>query len=422
MKNFSTQQYLAFFTFIALIAILGVQTNWLFKAAKLEEERFNYFVNKALTEAKHEIGDLASECEYMNDFLCGNMDKEGVSNKNVVKIDSILRAKLEKYDIELDYTFIVAELDAPEPGKGIFRNKCYLKCLNGMLEKDGIKIMLEFPARNQFLLAQLTGTFLLAIVSILFVMISFVFTSRMFRKERQLLQQTTDFINNMVHEFQTPLANVRLAVGLIKKRQNASDSKTSEYISVILKENLRLEKNVEEILKVSSCGNFINREGHVLVDFNELIEQSGEYFKTRIESQGGSLQFSLNAQEANVLGDPNHFRIIISNLIDNAIKYSNDSPQIMVETNDLHKKIQLRIADKGIGIERKYLDKIFDKYYRVSTGNVHNVKGFGLGLTYVKQLVEIYKGKISVSSTKGKGTLFTIVLPLHNEQDENSFS
>jgi two-component system phosphate regulon sensor histidine kinase PhoR len=248
MDRYSRQHILAFFTFIALIAILAVQLNWLFNAARLEEERFNYFVNKALTEAKNEVGDLASECINMNDFLCGNANNENINNKNVAKIDSILRSKLDKYNIELDYTFAVAELDAPDKGKGIFKNRCYLKCLNGILEKEGIKIMLEFPGRNQFILAQLTGTFMLAFGSILFVMISFFFTSRMFRKERLMLQQTTDFINNMVHEFQTPLANIRLASNLIKKKEKSiSDPKIPGYVDVIITENRKLEKNVEEI-------------------------------------------------------------------------------------------------------------------------------------------------------------------------------
>jgi two-component system phosphate regulon sensor histidine kinase PhoR len=154
---------------------------------------------------------------------------------------------------------------------------------------------------------------------------------------------------------------------------------------------------------------------------NDLIEQSCTDFKTRIEALKGKITCNKPAKKHIVYGEPTHFRLILSNLIDNAIKYSDRAPEIGITAeNTNNKEIRLSVADKGIGIEKKHLDQIFEKYYRVSTGNIHNVKGFGLGLTYVKKLVEYYKGEIKVSSTLGVGTVFTIVLPLINEEDENS--
>jgi len=413
MRVNNQQRYLAFFTFLALIAILAIQVNWLFNAAKLEEDNFNQLVNKALNEAKHEIGKTAATCTDMNDFLCGNPGKDKVRKKKIAEIDSIISAKLAYYNISLDYTFEVAETDVKESGKKLFRAKCYRQDLNGLLEKEGIKILVEFPGRNQFLLGQLRGTFLLAFFSIIFVMISYLLTSRMFRKERQMLQQTSDFINNMVHEFQTPLSNIRFAASLIKKKEsNINDPKISEYLSVIVAENHKMEKNVEEILKIS-CNN--NENPYEDVDLNKIISQICSEFKPRIESLNGEIDCSHESQAVTFKGSPDHFKLIFSNLIDNAIKYSPENPHITISTKKLSGGIQIKVKDNGLGIEKKYQTQIFEKYFRVPTGDIHNVKGFGLGLTYVKKLVEGYRGKIDVVSSKGSGTVFTIFLPLENE-------
>lgn len=407
------QNILALLTFVALVLILIIQIYWLFNAAKIEEERFNNEVNRALIEAKDAIGKTASTCSDMNNFLCGVPAKEQVRKQKIAEIDSIIRSKLELYQIDLDYTFEVTELDATGKSGKIFGQKCYLQCLNGMLEKDGIKIMLEFPNRNQFLLAQLRGTFLLAFFSIIFVMISYLVSARMFRKERMMLEQTSDFINNMVHEFQTPLSNVRFAASLIKKREEKiNDPKISEYLSVIIKENQKLEDNVVEILKISS-----NENGHQFENFdlNEIIKQLCNDFTPRIESLSGSIVCNYNQPKTIVNGVPGHFKLIIANLIDNAIKYSTGAPAVKIDLLKMSNGIQLMIKDNGIGIDKKYQSKIFEKYYRVPTGNLHNVKGFGLGLTYVKKIIDNYNGKIEVTSSKGTGTLFTIFLPLENE-------
>lgn len=418
MKIFRRQNILAFFTFTALIVILIIQVQWMLKAARIEEETFNKHVTKALIEAKYEIGKLAVSCTEMNDFLCGKTAHDSVHQKHVLQIDSVIKSKLDEYDIDLAYTFELADNDRSEQNKNIFSSRCYQQCLNGILEQEGVHIQLEFPDRNQFIMAQLRGSFILATIAVIFVMISFVVTSRMFRKERLMVQQTSDFVNNMVHEFQTPLANIRLASNLIKKKQKSiSDVKISEYIDIIISENHKLERNVDEILNVSSFGNGVG----VLISLNKLIEQTCAGFLTRIETLKGQIRYENLAKYDTVYGEPSHFRLILSNLIDNAIKYSDKAPFVTISSENTNQNnIKITVADKGIGIEKKYIHQIFEKYYRVSTGKVHNVKGFGLGLTYVKKLVEFYKGKIHVSSSKGTGTVFIIILPLVNEEDKNS--
>lgn len=407
------QNILALLTFIALITILAIQVKWLFDAARMEEEHFNTTVSIALNEAKHDIGKLANTCPDMKDFLCGYPGKEKVHAAKVAQIDSIISNKLALYNIDLDYTFEVTESDNDVPNKKMFGQHCYLQCLNGQLEKDGIKIKVEFPCRNQFILAQLHGTFLLTFFSIIFVMISFLITSRMFRKERHLLEQTSDFINNMVHEFQTPLSNIGFAASLIKKKNKLMDKKTEEYLSVIINENQKMEKNVVEILKISNNNHNDNHSEQV--NISKILSDLIVDFGPRIESHKGSIQLETQNNQLVINGIAAHFKLIFSNLIDNAIKYADNEPLIIISVNTSGKKIEIRIKDKGPGIEKRHLTMIFEKYYRIPTGDVHNVKGFGLGLTYVKKMIESYNGSIEVQSTRGLGTQFTIYLPLENE-------
>jgi two-component system, OmpR family, phosphate regulon sensor histidine kinase PhoR len=418
MKKFDRQGFLAISTFFALIVLMVIQVSWLFNAARLEEKTFNQTVAKALIEAREEIGSRVPVCNNMKNYLCGHPCQATAKKKTIAEIDSIIRSQLNNYQIELDYTFEITDSTYLRDNSKLFGSKCYLQSLNGLLEKDGIQIRLVFPARRQFLLAQMKGAFLLAMFSVLFVMVSFIITFRMFKKERQIVKQTSDFINNMVHEFQTPLSNIRLAASLIKKKESTiNDEKVMEYTSVILKENLKLENHVVNILKVS-CGNE-NECSIEHADIHQIIADTGSEFKTRLDALNGKIEYNFDAKHYTLKVAPDHFVLIFSNLIDNAIKYSSSAPLIAISTINRKNTMEITVKDNGIGIETKDLPMIFEKYYRVSTGNVHNVKGFGLGLTYVKKLVEQYKGKIEVFSSKGSGSLFTITLPLDNEENKD---
>jgi two-component system, OmpR family, phosphate regulon sensor histidine kinase PhoR len=416
MKKNNRQRYLAILTFIALAILLVVQVYWLFKIARLEEENFNQQVNKALTEARKEIGKTLDHCDDMKNYLCGMPCLHSVREKKIAELDSIINSKLEIYHINLKYTFNITDSIAGHNSSKLFGSKCYLQSLNGLLQKDGIQIRLQFPDRNQFLIAQLRGAFLLAFGAVLFVIFSFIITFSMFSKERKMAQQTSDFINNMVHELQTPLANIRLATSLIRKKEKSiNDEKVIEYISVIQNENLKLEKHVDDILKVASSAN--NHHHSETVDVHQLITSTAQEFKTRIEGENGKIELNLEASAFVINAAPDLIKLILSNLIDNAIKYTVKRPHIIISTINKNDELVVKVKDNGIGIDKKDITNIFDKYFRVSTGDVHNVKGFGLGLTFVKKIVEQYKGKIEVESSKTSGTLFTIHLPLKNEKD-----
>lgn len=414
MKRISKQAYLAIFTFLALVILFILQVNWLIKTAGFKEGYFNHRVKKALIETREELSDSTFLNSEMKDYLCGYLSETEIREQKIAEIDSIIKSKFEIYHIDLDYTFEITDsVYKTQSENKFFGNKCYLQSLNGILEKDGIKIRLQFPNKKQFIIAQIKSEFLISIISLLFLSFSFWLTFNLFKKEREARQQTSDFINNMVHEFQTPISNIQLASNLIKKKKNTiTDKKIIEYISVIAKENQKLEKNVKEILNISSD----NFHGDALecIDLHAIITNICFEFNTKIENKNGKIKCNLNAQYSIIFAAKSHIELIFSNLIDNAIKYTPNTPLIRITTTQEKNFIQIKIQDNGIGIEKKNLEKIFDKYYRVSTGDVHNVKGFGLGLTYVKKLITQYNGKINVSSTSGKGSLFTITLPLIN--------
>ncbi len=410
MKKMQRQGYLALLTFAALVVLMTLQVLWLLQTARLEEQRFNQKVTSALKEAGNEIGQRAPACNKMMNYLCGEQCPHAEKMRSISEVDSIIKAKLSAYSISLEYTFEISDSISRSQSK-LFGSRCYLQSLNGLLEKDGIQISLRFPDRNQFILAQIKGTFLLAIFSIVFVAVSFLITFQMFTRERKMLEQTTHFINNLVHEFQTPLSNIRLATGLIRKRETASnDEKIGEYTGVILKENQKLQNHVEEILKVSNSGwsNTLSDP----VNVHDAIRSVVDDFLHKLEAVDGVIKLDLKAPHPIIVAEEKQFTLILSNLIDNAIKYSLHKPMISISTHQQDQSLIIKVTDNGIGIEKGEQAKIFDRYYRVSTGDIHNVKGFGLGLTFVKQKVESFNGKIKILSSPGKGSTFILSFPI----------
>ncbi len=392
-------------TFIGLALLLFIQINYIVKAARLEEKNFNHRVVMALKDARDEIGNRL--CPDMDKFLCGN--KCINAKRKSAEVDSIIHSQLEIYNLPLSYTFAVTDSILGKNSSNLWGPKCYQQTLNGLLEREGIRLRLQFPDRNRFILAQMSGLFIMSVFIILFLLISFIILMRLIKREQTLMAHMREFVNNMLHEFQTPLANIRLAANLIIKRKN-DDNKTNDYAQVVLNEYNRMQSHVEDILKLS-CDTAKEAELDE-VDMKQVIEQAIQSFAYRIEEQGGRVTTAYNANSHRTNSYNGRLALVISNLLDNAIKYSNGKPEISIETDNVKSMLRIKIKDHGIGIAKKELPYIFDQYYRVGTGDVHDVKGFGLGLTFVKKVIEEHNGRISVESEEGKGTCFTLILPL----------
>ena len=255
-------------------------------------------------------------------------------------------------------------------------------------------------------------------VSLLFTLLiisAFYLTIRTMLQQKKIGEMKNDFINNMTHEFKTPLATISLAVDAMRNDKVIQDREKLGYFSSIIKEeNLRMNRQVETILKASQFERKDVELNLKLVSLHETVQQVVDNFKLQLEHVGGHITLFLNASQDAVQADPIHLSNLLNNLIDNAVKYAREQvpPQIRIETFSTEGEIQLRVEDNGLGMTRDTVKRIFDKFYRAHTGNQHNVKGFGLGLSYVKNVTEALGGKIKAESALGEGSVFILELPL----------
>jgi len=254
------------------------------------------------------------------------------------------------------------------------------------------------------------------ILSIIFTSIIVIaYTSAIMQliKQRKISQIKSDFINNMTHEFKTPIATINLALDSIKNPKIIGDQeKVMRYLNMIRDENKRMHAQVENVLRISKLEKNELNISKDRIDLHDLIQDAIAHVELIVEDRKGYVKTHLDAQKTSVLANESHFINVIVNVLDNAIKYSDESPKIDVYTENVGNNILLKIADQGNGMSKQVQKHIFEKFYREHTGNVHNIKGHGLGLAYVKQIVEDHQGHISVESEKGEGSIFTIKLPL----------
>jgi two-component system phosphate regulon sensor histidine kinase PhoR len=247
------------------------------------------------------------------------------------------------------------------------------------------------------------------------IITAFYLTLSTMLKQKKISEIKSDFINNMTHEFKTPLATISLAVDALKNEKVQNDPVKSAYFTSIIKdENKRMNKQVESILQAALLDKQELQLNLKRLHLNQIVENAFSYFKIILEQQNGTADIQLKASNDSILGDEVHITNLVRNLLDNAIKYCkpDTAPHLRISTVNTKSHIQLFVEDNGIGMSKETTTRIFEKFYRAHTGNVHNVKGFGLGLTYVKAIVDAHKGKIKVDSVFGKGSVFTIELPI----------
>lgn len=261
--------------------------------------------------------------------------------------------------------------------------------------------------------AKAYSPYIYLIIIVVSILIFFGFTVMVIMRQKRLSEVKTDFINNMTHELKTPISSIGLSSEMIMKTDSSSHpDKIQKYASLIFKENKRLEHQVERVLNVAKL------DKHEIVlkkesfDVHEFLEELKDNFDFNQNETGVQINLAMNASTPELTIDPVHISNVIYNLVDNAIKYCKLSPIVNIKTLRDSKYFTIEVADNGIGIKRENLKMIFDKFYRVPTGNLHDVKGFGLGLYYVKMIIEEHGGVITANSTIGKGTTFTIKMPV----------
>lgn len=252
-----------------------------------------------------------------------------------------------------------------------------------------------------------------AIFFTLMIISAFYVTVNALLRQKKVSEIKNDFINNMTHEFKTPLATISLAVDALRNQKVLSDKEKMEYFSGIIKEeNKRMNKHVETILQAAVMDRQELQLNKMPLHIHNLVEEIIDNYSLQLQEKKGRAELNLDAKYDQIEADPVHFRNLISNLIDNAVKYSKENLIVKISTYNTNKNLVVRVEDNGIGMSKETLRRIFEKFYRAHTGNIHNVKGFGLGLSYVKTIVDAHQGKIKVDSTLGKGTIFTLEFPL----------
>jgi len=272
-----------------------------------------------------------------------------------------------------------------------------------------------FPKRSKYLLKATGFTIIPTIILTALLIGIFAYTIMIIFRQKKLSMIKNDFINNMTHELKTPISTISLASQMLEDGTVTNTPKTIEHISkVINQESKRLSFQVEKVLQMA-----VFNEGRLKFKFkefdvNEMIRTVTSNFELRVKNKNGILETEIAAEHSVIKGDEVHITNVIFNLLDNAVKYSKEIPEIKVKTENKKDFVVISVQDKGIGIPREHLNQIFDRFYRVPTGNVHNVKGFGLGLSYVKKIVDSHDGKIKVESAVNKGTKFSILFPQIN--------
>ncbi|MBC8490180.1 MAG: HAMP domain-containing histidine kinase, partial [Bacteroidetes bacterium] len=274
-------------------------------------------------------------------------------------------------------------------------------------------LIVYFPYEKRFLITQLWGTLSISIIFIIVIILSFAYTIITILKQKKISEMKNDFINNMTHEFKTPVSTISLACeALGDKDIIKSEAVYNNYINVINEENRRLGSMAERILQSAYLekGQIILKKEQV--DAHEIISEAINNIQLQVEKKGGKIITNFNAESHIIEADRVHFTNVIFNLLDNANKYTPVTPEIIITTENSYSGIIISVKDNGTGISKTNQKKIFEKLYRIPTGNIHNVKGFGLGLSYVKAIVEQHGGKINLESELNKGTKFIIYLPV----------
>ena len=410
---------------LSVVGILFIQMSWINNALKLKNEEFLRGVDNTLIQTKKALHDLymyKSNKSIIGEesrqfFLRNNFKVDGVITRE--EVENIITQELRQNNIKEPFEFCVTN---------IFKNN--------IMQSDGFQMSelstaktIDLPPDNAVsshetlylfvsedknaVIREMSWMIIASIVFTTIIILAFFLTVRTLFNQKKLSEIKSDFINNMTHELKTPLATISLAIDALTNDKVITDTdKIRIYSSMIKEENKRMNKQVEKILQAARLEKEEIKLNLQPLDAHQIINKVAENFSIQVQEKSGVLELRLGASDPHIQADEVHFSNIIFNLLDNALKYSDKSPHIIVETfKHGNGMLSIKIKDNGIGMDKETQNRIFEKFYRAHTGNIHNVKGFGLGLSYVKAIVDAHEGKIKVESTPGKGSTFTIAMP-----------
>lgn len=408
MKN----RHLRFVILLGAVVLTGlfvVQVYWFKKAFDVAEKQFDHTVQVALMRVADSVSATAEVKKLSSNFFFVATE----SKLNSAALENLLKKEMFKRSLSLDYELGIYNADDDTLVYGQYVEATRKQLIekerhDKLLSASEQNFAVYFPRKESYVMAQL-DIWIFSTVVLLLMMCFFAYAMITLLRERRFAELKNDFINNMTHEFKTPVTNIGIT-GEIIKRKISEEAGVKIYLDILLKENEKLRQKIDQVLLGSSVDH-VRRACMERVDVHQLITECANAFQLKVQERHGKIQLDFNAKSKFILADRELLAQAINNVIDNAEKYSPDKPLIVVKTRDHQNGIEIDIADAGIGIPEKMLGKVFQKFFRVQQGDVHNVKGFGLGLNFVKNVIRSHQGRVSLFSVVKKGTEVRIFLP-----------
>ena len=415
--NRNTIRLLILLGTLSITGILAVQAYWVKSAFDLKEQQFRQTVMISLRNVANRISTLYKLSKFENPVSQLSSDYY-VANLRIpleaAVLEHYLKDEFKKQNLNTDFEYGIYDCDTEKIVYGAYINSNFeegevaakpLPKTDKYLNYFGVR----FPSKTSYLASRL-DIWLISSLITLVVTVFFGYAMFIILRQKRLSEVQRDFVNNMTHEFQTPISTIRIATDVLSQAKIIDQpERFKKYVQIIRQENNRLKTQVETVLNTAKLERGKMNLDIQLQELHSLINEVTEGTQAELED---NLKMELNASKSSVYADRTQLLSLIRNLVENAIKYSKKPPSIYIKTENIGDTIVFSVSDKGIGIPKESLDKIFKKFYRVPTGNLHNVKGFGLGLSYVNEIVKAHKWQINVESEVGEGSTFKVTMPI----------
>ena len=368
----------------------------------------NYKIDRKVEQLKNVAGKMVYETWIDNNRF--------MPDTNMVR--TVLSEELSNRDIPISYQYAVVNPDGIKvkssgaDTRKLNNSEYSARMYPNAIFDDDEFLKVYFPGQSAFIFKTLIMPVSLSVLFCTIIMVTFGLSIYYIIHQKKISEMKSDFINNMTHEFKTPLATISVAADtILNPKIIAEPEQISHFTGIIKKENQRMNQQVETILQIARLDKKEFEFKFQIVDIHELIDKAVQGMILQVENRNGTITVEKLAANPMVTTDPAHTLNMLNNLLDNANKYSEKPPEIEVKTYNSERGVRVSVSDNGIGMSKQVQHKIFERFYREATGNVHNVKGFGLGLSYVKAVIDANKGEITVTSEPGKGTTFEVFLP-----------
>ncbi|MCB2218791.1 MAG: HAMP domain-containing histidine kinase [Bacteroidetes bacterium] len=413
---------------ISVIGIIAFQLYWVNKSFDLAEQQFNQTIEIALYNVAEKMASFNGH-QLPNE----NPVRQISSNYFIVDINDIidasildhyLKTEFEYRNIRIDYEYAIYDCETDEMVFGSYFDPS--DDTNNQVERTFQKydeftyyFGIIFPSKTLYIIKTM-NVWIISTFVLITALVFFAYAIFVILRQKRLSEVQRDFINNMTHEFKTPVSTIAISADVLNQPEIIHDpSRLQNYAGIIAEQNKRIEHQIEKVLQLARIDKKQFEIKPNRVNVHEMIHKVATSFEPNVFEKGGDIQLELQNENPVIMADPDHFINALYNLVDNAIKYCKSHPKVTIRTHTHQGKLHISVSDNGIGIEKKYQHKIFDKFYRVPTGNVHDVKGFGIGLNYVKSIVRNHHWDIRVKSKPAEGSTFILIIPLASQKHEN---